>query len=69
MKTTKIRHFRRILRRFGRVTHAHLKSCCVEVTLAQRHTRPTRPGKNRRRPHRGGDHEAYETLDSLADVL
>jgi len=32
---TEIRHYRRILRRFERVTHAQLKNCCSDVTLAQ----------------------------------
>ena len=35
MTTTEIRRFRRILRRFERVTHAQLKNCCAHVTLAQ----------------------------------
>ena len=35
MKTPQIRRFRRVLRRFERVTNTHLKSCCAGVTLAQ----------------------------------
>ncbi|MCP3980682.1 MAG: MarR family transcriptional regulator [bacterium] len=30
-----IRRFRSVLRRFQRLTHAQLKNCCAEVTLAQ----------------------------------
>jgi len=30
-----IRHFRRILRRFERLTNAQIKNCCSGVTLAQ----------------------------------
>ncbi len=35
MKTTRIRHFRRVLRRFTRLIDAQLKSCCDAVTFAQ----------------------------------
>lgn len=35
METTRIRHFRRILRRFERVTNTQLRNCCAGVTLAQ----------------------------------
>jgi DNA-binding MarR family transcriptional regulator len=35
MTLSEIRHYRRILRRFERVTHAQLKNCCSNVTLAQ----------------------------------
>jgi DNA-binding MarR family transcriptional regulator len=35
MNTRQIREFRCFLRRFERVTSAHLRSCCAEVTLAQ----------------------------------
>ncbi|MCP4201117.1 MAG: MarR family transcriptional regulator [bacterium] len=35
MHTRQIRSYRRILRRFERVTNAQLKSCCSHVTLAQ----------------------------------
>jgi len=35
MNVSDVRRFRRHLRQFERVTHAQLKSCCAEVTLAQ----------------------------------
>ncbi len=35
MDTSQIRHFRRILRHFTRVTNGQLQRCCGEVTLAQ----------------------------------
>jgi len=35
VQSSKIRYFRRILRRFERITHAQLQSCCADVTLAQ----------------------------------
>jgi DNA-binding MarR family transcriptional regulator len=35
MTIPEIRRFRRILRRFERVTHSQLKNCCAHVTLAQ----------------------------------
>lgn len=35
MKTREIRDFRRILRRFERLTNLQLKTCCSYVTLAQ----------------------------------
>jgi DNA-binding MarR family transcriptional regulator len=35
MDTPKIRHFRRILRRFERVNNTQLRHCCAGVTLAQ----------------------------------
>jgi DNA-binding MarR family transcriptional regulator len=35
MDIREIRRFRRHLRQFERVTHAQLKSCCANVTLAQ----------------------------------
>lgn len=35
MAAPDIRRFRRVLRRFERLTNAQLKNCCVEVTLAQ----------------------------------
>jgi len=35
MAVSEIRRFRRTLRRFERVTHAQVKSCCAHVTLAQ----------------------------------
>jgi DNA-binding MarR family transcriptional regulator len=35
METPQIRHFRRILRRFERVTNTQLRNCCAGVTLAQ----------------------------------
>ena len=35
MTIAEIRRFRATLRRFERVTHAQLKSCCAHVTLAQ----------------------------------
>jgi DNA-binding MarR family transcriptional regulator len=35
MNVSDIRRFRRHLRQFERVTHAQLRSCCAEVTLAQ----------------------------------
>lgn len=35
MKTPEIRQFRRVLRRFERITNSQLKSCCVSVTLGQ----------------------------------
>ena len=49
MNTTEIRGFRRILRRFARLTSLQLKTCCSQVTLAQclvlleieEHGRPT----------------------------
>jgi DNA-binding MarR family transcriptional regulator len=49
MTLREIRQFRRVLRRFERLTHSQLKSCCARVTLAQclvlleieEHRRPT----------------------------
>jgi DNA-binding MarR family transcriptional regulator len=49
MNTREIRDFRRILRRFERLTNAQIKNCCSGVTLAQcvvlleveEHGRPT----------------------------
>ena len=35
MNTRQIREFRRILRRFERVTNTQLRNCCAEVTLPQ----------------------------------
>ena len=35
MDIQEVRSFRRHLRQFERVTHAQLKGCCAEVTLAQ----------------------------------
>jgi DNA-binding MarR family transcriptional regulator len=35
MHTREIRQFRRVLRRFERITNAQLKSCCAQVSLAQ----------------------------------
>ena len=35
MHTREIRKFRRVLRRFERITNAQLKSCCAQVSLAQ----------------------------------
>jgi len=35
METTQIRHFRRFLRQFERVTSTQLRNCCAGVTLAQ----------------------------------
>ena len=37
MSTRQIRAFRRCLRLFERVTSAHLRNCCADVTLAQCH--------------------------------
>jgi len=35
MKTQQIRQFRRILRRFERITNTQLRNCCASVTLSQ----------------------------------
>ena len=35
MKTTELRQFRRILRRFERVTNSQVRNCCAGVTLPQ----------------------------------
>ena len=35
MNINEIRRFRRVLRRFERITNAQLRDCCAQVTLAQ----------------------------------
>ena len=35
MRKPEIRQFRRVLRRFERITNAQLKGCCAQVSLAQ----------------------------------